>query len=83
MIMDFIHFPMFEDIVRQCKDKIESQFPKYHNSWICTISDDYWDKRLAGELHEVIDSWTKEDRQKELIDLINVACMALETCEEQ
>ena len=79
---DFIHFPLFEEIIHVCKNKIEDNYPKYRNSWVTKIDDDYWNKRIEGEFSEVVAAYSISERQQELIDLINVAAMALETCEE-
>jgi len=82
VIIDFIHFPLWDDIVEQCKFKIEKNYPKYGNEWITTIDNVYWNDRIQQELDETKNAKSKSERQKELIDVINVAAMALETCEE-
>lgn len=74
-----VQFPQFKNIIENCKDKINEKFPKYGNSWINTrFDDDFWQKRLDGEIKEIFMANNPKEFKDEIIDAINVLSMMYE-----
>ena len=69
--------PSWNRITDECKKKIESKFPQYGNSWENqNIPLSWWKDRLLGEIDEIFKlPFTPEERQKEIIDAINILAM--------
>lgn len=76
--------PDWERIVRLCKAKIEEKYPEYGNSWTEKRTLSWWQDRLGGEISEVIKSkYSPEQRQKEIIDAINILAMMFHEAQGQ
>lgn len=74
-------FPDFKLISKLGKNKIKSQFPKYGNSWkMVPINPnwEWWQKRLQGEIKEIFKSDNAIEREKEIIDAINILAFMFE-----
>jgi len=85
-----IKFPDFDKIVMHCKTLMSLKFPEYKNSWVdmdyefqmhtIKIDNEFWQKRLKGEVKEFLKADNVEDARKELADIINVCAMIYEKC---
>ena len=85
-----IKFPDFENIIMHCKTLMSLKFPNYKNSWTemeyefqqheLKINNEFWQKRLQGEVKEFLKATTVEEAQKELCDMINVCAMIHDVC---
>ena len=82
-----IKYPNFKEIINECKKQMKIKFPDYGNSWddreftfgySPEVDNEFWKKRLKTELKEFLKSNDVDDAKKELIDIINIACMIYE-----
>jgi len=68
-----ILYPEFDEIITQCKLKINEKYANYGNSWIkASITLDWWEERLKGEIGEIFDANTIEKFLDEIPDAINI-----------
>ncbi len=68
-----IQYPNFDDIVIQCKKKIDEKFPEYGNSWKeDPFTMDWWNKRLNREIKEIFEAKSVEKFVDEIPDAINI-----------
>lgn len=85
-----IKFPDFDKIIMHSKTLMSLNFPKYKNSWTdcdyefqqhqLKLYNEFWNKRLLGEVDEFLQSTNVEDARKELADIISVCSMIYEKC---
>lgn len=85
-----IIFPDFEKITMDCKTYMALNFPEYKNSWdekdyefnqqIFQLDNEFWQKRLKGEVKEFLKTNNIEDARKELCDIINICSMIYNKC---
>lgn len=85
-----IIFPDFEKITMECKIFMTLNFPKYKNSWdekdyefnkqTFQLDNEFWQKRLKGEVKEFLKTDNVEDARKELADIINICAMIYNKC---
>ncbi len=68
-------YPDFKTIVMNCKKKIDEKFYQYGNSWVNFTDDEFWKKRLQGEINEIWKAKTPEQMKSEIVDAINVLTM--------
>lgn len=68
-------YPDFNLIMKEVKEKMDSMFPSYGNSWKTVQGLDFWQKRLTNEFAEWCLNRLDSD---EIIDVIAVACMIRE-----
>lgn len=72
-------YPEFDEILKECKQKMELKFFEYGNSWkYKPFTLDWWLKRLDGEIKEIHKSKDAVILSDEIIDAINVLCMLYE-----
>lgn len=72
-------YPDFDEIIKDCKAKMKQKFFQYGNSWKdITISDEWWKKRLEGEIKEIFKTKNHWLSEKEIIDAINILAMMWE-----
>jgi len=76
--MTKILYPNFKEIIKLCKGKIDEKFEDYGNSW---KQDGYftnwawWNKRLKGEIDEILKTNHPVEKRDEIIDAINILAM--------
>ena len=71
-----IQYPFFDEIIIQCKAKIQEKFVEYGNSWKDDpITLDWWKKRLEGEIKEIFEAKSVEEFINEIPDAINILAM--------
>jgi hypothetical protein len=70
--------PNWKSILEKCKEKIESKYSEYGNSWVGDFFFD-WKSRLQGEVNEVeqYSDLSQEEKIAELIDVINICAMRI------
>lgn len=72
---DIPEYPDFDLIIKEVKEKMDSMFRAYGNSWKTVQGLDFWQKRLTNEFAE----WCLHRLDSgEIIDIIAVACMIRE-----
>ena len=71
--------PYWNSITELCELKIEEKYPKYGDSWVGFFDDEFWNKRLQGEVDEskLISSLDQDGRISELVDVINICAMQI------
>jgi len=78
--MTRILYPDFKKIEAKCRKKIRVKFPKYGNSWVTVFpSNDWWNKRLAGEIDEIVKAESAFEKENEIIDAINILMFMYES----
>jgi len=76
MMKSEIQYPHFEEIVIQCKAKINDKFDEYGNSWKDDpLTMEWWKKRLMKEIKEIFEAKSVEKYVDEIPDAINILCM--------
>jgi len=76
MSQEQIEYPFFEEIIIQCKGKIDSKFDEYGNSWKENpFTMDWWQKRLMKEIKEIFEAKSVDEYVDEIPDAINILCM--------
>jgi len=76
MMKSEIEYPFFEEIVIQCKAKINDKFDEYGNSWKENpFTMDWWQKRLMKEIKEIFEAKSVDEYVDEIPDAINILCM--------
>jgi len=76
MKADKIQYPFFDEIVIQCKGKIDDKFAEYGNSWKENpFTMDWWEKRLKKEIKEIFEAKSVEEYVDEIPDAINILSM--------
>lgn len=76
MMKSEIEYPNFDEIVIQCKAKIDDKFAEYANSWKeNSFTMDWWEKRLKKEIKEIFKAKSVEEYVDEIPDAINILCM--------
>lgn len=74
-----IKFPHFREINIECRNKIIVKFKQYGNSWVQWNPDlKWWKKRLNKEIKEIFLSTNPVERQREIVDAINILSMMYE-----
>ena len=78
--MSIIKHPNWDLIKELCNFKIDTKYDKYRNSWVDFFDDEYWNKRLMGEVLETQQTSNKfqpDKRIDELVDVINICAMQI------
>ncbi len=76
MMKSEIEYPFFEEIVIQCKAKINDKFAEYGNSWKENpFTMEWWQKRLMKEIKEIFEAKSVDEYVHEIPDAINILCM--------
>lgn len=77
-----IIYPDFNNIIKKCKQKMDEKFESYGNSWkgnyLDSVDWEWWNSRLKGEIKEILDTNHPVEKEREIIDAINILCMMLE-----
>lgn len=78
--MSIIKHPNWDLIKELCNFKIDTKYDKYGNSWVDLFDDEFWNKRLMGEVLETQQTSNKfqsDKRIDELVDVINICAMQI------
>ena len=83
-----IEYPDFNKIIKECKTKMKQKFPEYGNSWHNIFTnDEFWKKRLNGEIKEIFKAKNSCEKKKEIVDAINILSMMFDLtdyeCEQE
>ncbi len=71
-----IQYPFFDEIIIQCKNKMNEKFAEYGNSWkVNPYTMDWWEKRLQKEIKEIFRAKSVDEYINEIPDAINILAM--------